>query len=287
MYENRFIKNAACPKCREEGKDKHGDNLATYSDGSSYCWSCGFSDMGNSHIVRFLDKRNRDISNEGIRVVPRITLPSDAVTDYPDRVVEWLGQYNLDRLDMIKNGLLWSDAGININVKGIQVKADSLLLFPFWNNENLLGWQGRYFGMNPIIPKWISKGKLDSIFHILFNGRIHNPSIPLKMGRVGHAMNDASQVVLVEDIVSAIKVSKTGVCSMPLFGVNFRSRWVNLRLLGYSEALLWLDPDMHLRIVKESRVGCLNGITTHAVLSTKDPKCHTLEEIRNYIGATQ
>ena len=278
MYENRFIKNTACPKCREDGKDKHGDNLATYSDGSSYCWSCGFSDMGNSHIVRFLARRDKSLLDEsnGIKTLPSVMLPDDSVTDYPDKALHWINSYELDRIDLLNNGILYSDK-------------ESRLLFPFWNDGELLGWQGRYFGNDTTKKKWYSRGKLDCIFHILFNGRVKNHSIsPLKLGKVGHAMNDATRrIVLVEDVVSALKVSKVGIDAMPLFGVNIKQRWPKIRLLGYSEALLWLDPDMHIKIVKESRVGCLNGITTHAVLSTKDPKCHTLEEIRNYIGATQ
>lgn len=274
MYENRFIKNTACPKCREEGKDRHGDNLATYSDGSSYCWSCGFSYMGDSSLVRFLDKRISSVPKE----YPRIVLPEDSSPVYPDRALKWINSYELTRIDLLNNGILWSDK-------------ESRLIFPFWNEGELLGWQGRYFGNDATKKKWYSRGKLDNIFHILFNGRVkQTPPSPLKLGRVGHAMNDAARkIVLVEDIVSALKVSKVGIDAMPLFGVNIKLRWPYIRILGYTEAFIFLDPDMHPRIVKESRVGCLNGITTHAVLSSKDPKEHTLEEIRTYlnIGATQ
>ena len=41
MSKGKFIKLDKCPKCREQGKDRHGDNLAVYSDGS-YCFSCGY-----------------------------------------------------------------------------------------------------------------------------------------------------------------------------------------------------------------------------------------------------
>ena len=36
------VKHTACPKCRELGKDNHGDNLAIYPDGNQYCFSCGY-----------------------------------------------------------------------------------------------------------------------------------------------------------------------------------------------------------------------------------------------------
>lgn len=32
----------ACPKCRENGEDVPGDNLALYSDGHGYCFACGY-----------------------------------------------------------------------------------------------------------------------------------------------------------------------------------------------------------------------------------------------------
>ena len=38
-----FTHHSQCPKCAEIGKDNNGDNLANYSDGSSYCFSCHFS----------------------------------------------------------------------------------------------------------------------------------------------------------------------------------------------------------------------------------------------------
>ncbi len=38
----RRITHTTCPKCAEDGRDRHGDNLAVYSDGGSYCFSCGY-----------------------------------------------------------------------------------------------------------------------------------------------------------------------------------------------------------------------------------------------------
>lgn len=33
-----FVEHVACPKCRQEGRDASGDNLAVYSDGSAHCF---------------------------------------------------------------------------------------------------------------------------------------------------------------------------------------------------------------------------------------------------------
>ena len=39
-------KRSQCPQCAEQGRDTSQDNLATYSDGHSYCFSCGFYEKG-------------------------------------------------------------------------------------------------------------------------------------------------------------------------------------------------------------------------------------------------
>ena len=37
-----------CPKCREKGRDRAGDNLVYYGEGKgSYCWSCGYTELSD------------------------------------------------------------------------------------------------------------------------------------------------------------------------------------------------------------------------------------------------
>ena len=269
MYENRFIKNTACPKCREQGKDKHGDNMAIYSDGSSHCWSCGHFDLGDSVVNRFLDKRNSIIPDP----YTGVNLPEDSDTNYHQKALDWFYQYELNKQDIYNNGILWSGK-------------ESRLMFPYWHDGVLLGWQGRYFGVDPTKKKWYSQGKLEKVAHVLYNGRGFIPDnglAPTISERVGHGMNDATRLVITEDVVSAIKVSKCGVYAMPIFGTNIKSRWPQIRTLNYQEVILFLDPDMYTKMIKESRVGVLNGIKTTCVLSTKDPKEHSIQEIQNYL----
>ncbi len=42
----RVEKRSQCPRCAEEGRDTSQDNLATYTDGHSYCFSCGYYEKG-------------------------------------------------------------------------------------------------------------------------------------------------------------------------------------------------------------------------------------------------
>ena len=161
---------------------------------------------------------------------------------------------------MLNNGVLWSEK-------------EERLIFPFWNGEELLGWQGRYFGKDPEKirkNKWWSKGNLQSIFHIYFLGR----------GGVGQERHKTSALVLVEDVISAIKVSKAGINVMPLFGVNVKSRMPQIRVLNYVEAILWLDPDQHIKMINECNRERLNGFMMHPILEMKDPKYFSVEEIK-------
>ena len=36
-----------CPACADLGKDRSGNNLARYSDGSCFCFSCGYFETAN------------------------------------------------------------------------------------------------------------------------------------------------------------------------------------------------------------------------------------------------
>ena len=44
---SNMISRGPCPKCRENGEDRSGDNLARYDDGHSYCYKCGFVEFLN------------------------------------------------------------------------------------------------------------------------------------------------------------------------------------------------------------------------------------------------
>ena len=39
-----FVGHEPCPACRKRGKDVAGDNLARYSDGAAFCFSCGYKE---------------------------------------------------------------------------------------------------------------------------------------------------------------------------------------------------------------------------------------------------
>ena len=135
-----FTHHSRCPKCADIGKDRNGNNLANYSDGSDYCFSCGYfsKSKGNVTNIEFTRKS--------------ILFPSDATSSYPTQVKTYLDKYNLTSELCTKHLIMWSPYR-------------ERLCFPFFDDTGLIGWQGRSF--NPDKPKWYSQGDLKSILHIL------------------------------------------------------------------------------------------------------------------------
>ena len=247
--ESYFLHNEACPRCRSKGWDIPGDNLAIYSDGHAYCWSCNFYRPSSGVVFRGVYKPTKQ---------PLIKLPDDSDTNYHDMAVTWMQKYGLTKLDMLKHHILWSDEGMHINVKGELVQCDSLLLFPIWGDGELLGYQGRYFGHDKRVPKWVGRGKLNEVYNIL----------PGK-----------KPLVLTEAVISAMKVNKCGYSAMPLYGMHAKSRFKHLKLLGHSDVILWLDPGMDIENIKQARVGRLEGLQIRSIITDKKPKDYSLDEI--------
>lgn len=253
MNSSHVIGKEQCPECRKLGKDNSEDNLAIYSDGHKYCFSCRHT-INPNKITRF--KVGNNDSNQTL-TKEEVFLPSDCNTEYPQRAIDWISKYELTRNDLLKFGVLWSDCM-------------QRLIFPVYGESgNLLAWQGRTFHLQNMavakIPKWYGKGDLKNCFNVLGKGDI---------------------LVLTEDIVSAIKVAKSGYMAMPLYGcVVGRERFKRLFSLFEDsvEVRVWLDFDKITEGVKESKIGALCGLTTATIVSIKDPKEYSYTEIKEII----
>ncbi len=246
---NYFVKHEPCPKCRSIGNDKSGDNLGIWSDGSTYCFRCGYTTSRKSFA------RTKPI------ITQTIGLPADVTTQLPVEARAWLQQYSLARLDIQQHHIMWSEKW-------------SRIIFPYFDDTGLIAWQGRYVpcGKNKVevngkIPaKWFSQGKIHEIIH------------PIKLVK--------REAILVEDIVSAIKVSK--VCgAIPIFGSSISQQHM-LRLKTLVDRVwYWLDPDMRTKSVSMAFKGNLLGLESHVIFSDKDPKEHSDDDIYGIIQSTK
>jgi hypothetical protein len=239
---SHHLHNTTCPKCKQEGKDNGNDNLAVYSDGHVWCWSCGYYASGSR--TKAFSIRNQQ-PKESIRPQQHsIRLPSDCDTGIPRQAIRWIENYALTKNTLMKHNVLWSESW-------------QRLIFPYYIEGNLEAWQGRYFGTEKDV-KWFSQGKLNDIIYTL-----------------GEKSNS---LVLVEDIVSAIKVSAIKQCS-PIFGSVISNNRL-LRLKNFYDTLyIWLDPDKRKESLQFANKARLFGFTCYTIFSDKDPKETSMEEI--------
>lgn len=247
--ESYLLHQERCPSCAEQGRDISGDNLGVYSDGHVYCYRCNYYKSGSA-ISRFIKKESYEKMERHA-----VFLPSDCNVEYPQRALDWIGQYELNRNDLLANNALWSES-------------KSRLYFPVYGDEGLLAFQGRYFGTDSAQKKWWGKGDFKSIFALY--------------GKQGRSL------VLVEDVISAIKLSRL-TQSMWLSGNSIgKDRWKRIyKLIPQGlQVIIWLDPDMYTHSVKEARLGASMGVKTTSILSTKDPKQHSWDELKGYLNET-
>lgn len=244
MENSYVIRKERCPECAKLGKDRSEDNLAIYSDGHQFCFSCGYHSSG-SRISRFT------LSDAIPHPIPEINLPHDSSYDYPKVALDWIEQYDLHRHDLLKHRVVWSEHYRR-------------LIFPIFDAPGLLAYQGRYFGAEDK-PKWWGEGNLKDTLHIL-RGK------------------DDSCIILVEDIISAIKLQKVGHTSMPLFGSHVDLSRLKRISNFYKDVVLWLDPDKRKESIKFMSLGKSLGLNMRVIFSDLDPKEHDYADIQRILG---
>ena len=252
--DSHVIRKETCPECRKLGNDRSGDNLAVYSDGHCYCYRCGYR-TGRRSFTQTKDSTRTP--TDGTSIV----LPSDVTTELPFEAKDWLKQYQLTRLDLNRNHVMWSERW-------------SRIIFPYFNETELLAWQGRYIPcgknkteVNGKAPaKWFSQGKIHEIIH------------PLQVNQ--------RKAILVEDIVSAIKISRV-YGAIPIFGSSVSTKQILRLKTIVDEVWFYLDPDMRTKSVKMARLSELLGLKAHVIFSDKDPKEHDHTDIANILRENQ
>ena len=135
-----------------------------------------------------------------------------------------------------------------------------------WHNQsqslvlvNVPGyWQARSFNNG---PKYLSKGSKPLIFY--GNGGI---------------------LVCVEDVLSAIKVSKAdNVIAIPLLGSSMPLELTETILERYKNVRVWLDRDKAIEAVKMARNLKQKGINAEAIITPNDPKDYSTGEINEWL----
>lgn len=222
-----FSHHEPCPKCREIGLDRKGNNLARYTDGSAWCFSCSYKERAT--IFR----------GEGKKIPKPIPELSE---EMPVKNKNWLLQYlNQNEIDKYFKYSESHDGHV----------------FTHMEPDGGMFWEVRC-----VDPKKVTSGG-------------HKPQIFLGSGQ---------HLVIVEDIVSAIKVARQ-YRAMPLFGAHMQNDWIvkiaKNRTIG--QVTYWLDHDKKQQALEYVRKTILFR-PTNVVFTENDPKDYTDAEIREFLG---
>jgi hypothetical protein len=177
---------------------------------------------------------------------------SPCTKELPQPAYAYLKQYGLTNKE-IEDNYLWHESGMLI-FNGVK----------FHCARNFSG-EG---------PKYITKGKVKGN-EVIFS------KLPDDTGAACERL--LSSVVIVEDAISAIKVSR--VCSAVALQCAVIPMELILRLSGtFKNLFVWLDPDKRLEAPKEAlkAIPFFDIVTT--VWSSKDPKYYNNLEIKEFLN---
>lgn len=227
-----FQKHEPCPKCGSK------DNLARYSDGSGYCFGCGYTEFN----TRYVPKTEEDTPKT-------VKLPEDCTEQIDKIALKWLDKYDIHAAERSRYRMLWSPS-------------KQQLIFPLFDkSQELIAYQGRNFAPDSKI-KYKSQGKIHDVLY--FCGK------------------KASPIILVEDLLSAIKIGRIGV-AMPLFGSE-ASTPLLMRLKAHCNSIIvWLDSDKWKNshdIVKRAQS---IGLPAMSVFTNLDPKEYNDDKIKYFL----
>lgn len=121
-----FLKHEPCPKCGSR------DNLGRYSDGSAWCFGCGY-----------YERPHRTLENSRPREIPDPEGWGFLTEDLPKEAVAWLKQYGLSNEEC--SLFRWNPE-------------KKRLIFTIVYEDGSLFSQGRAFGDG---PKYLTRGRLN------------------------------------------------------------------------------------------------------------------------------
>lgn len=244
MNDSVFVKHEPCPKCGSR------DNLGVWSDGHKWCFGCGYYVKPDGTDFQLL-KSKLEKSQEKTTVT-QIQLPYAAQHGLGNEAKVWLTKYGIHPKETAKYGFRWDPE-------------QRSLIMPIYDDEQrLIFYQERNF--NPDIPwKYRTHGNLGD----------HLP--------VFGADSDNDQVVVVvEDYISAIKVSRMAP-AMPLFG-SFLHRQKAVRLsYRYHRLCIWLDADKQQQAIKFLEQYEALFDNTAVVIVPGDPKDYKDPDILEHV----
>lgn len=225
-----------------------------------HCFNCGASgfkrakNLSVSELRSIYANREADMVSHCSDNGTGVCLPSDfSREDIPLVALTWLRKYGITPEEITHFRF------------GYSQRLDRLIL-PVFKEDGLVYWQGRYFGKDIDKPKYLNV-RAKSRGDIFFSRNTKN----------------TSDVVLVEDILSAIKVGRvTG--AVALLGSYVPDSL--LTFLGTRGIIrVWLDRDKAMTGIRSARrITALTGRPAFPVITPLDPKEYSEQEILAKLG---
>ena len=179
-------------------------------------------------------------------------MPNDVSPDIAFKPMQWLkNDCHFTIQDIISNKILWSEMY-------------SWLIFPIEHESITLGFQARNF--NELKPyKWYTKFKKKDLLKIYSKTK------------------DIQSLVLVEDIVSAIRIGNITPCS-PIFGSTIAdSLLMQIKKSSVNKLIIWLDEDKRKQALTYASRARQLGIHTTCISTGIDPKAHTNQQLKELL----
>lgn len=247
-----FVRHEPCHACGSR------DNLARYSDGGGHCFGCGYSESGTG----FAKISTTTSSTERIKSVP-----SDLGHYYNSKVISWLGKYEISVEDCIRNNIEWSPS------------REQLVYKFYGSDKDLVLWQARNFREGTTHKsRFFTCGTPNDVI-----ARYVGSEMPSADGDSGSLVGKTG--VIVEDAISALKVSQAGAYDgIPCFSSNIsRNKLARLARL-YEKLIVWLDSDKYKEAVGLSTRAQMLGISSTVIFTELDPKEYSLDHIREVVS---
>lgn len=202
----------------------------------------------NKHAELFTPEPKTDYE------VREVWLPSDCTDELPTKAKLWLLRYHITQEEIHKYAIKWSPHY-------------ERLILPVHKDGKLVYWTGRYFGNETTQPKYL-------------NLRQEKGNVVFQVG------TEASQIlVIVEDILSAIAVSRAGYRAIALLGCHLSDSVLNEMQLQGKQAtvVLWLDQDKQCTSFKVAKRLEVLGWKGKVVVTPLDPKEYTPDQISHFL----
>lgn len=232
---------------------------------SAWCFRCamgGFVPGPQETLQQRLERVKREtIADEGLTTFSPVVLPHPLVHDqaqWPSWATLWFYKAGLSSRDIALLG-----AGFD--------PASGRVVLPLRGPDgSVVWWQAR--AAETRAPKYLSPGQ---------------PALLGCYGKLATAKR-TGYCVLTEDMLSAYKVAKAGYFAIPLCGTALRPAVVKhlVQEHGKHTVVVWLDPDPAGIAGARRAVHFLQsiGIASLKIDSAEDPKMHTIQDIKDYIG---